>query len=52
MENEKTRVGFNNQGQLVVKNRAYRRRWKNLAQIEGRKSKKYYTTKRKKNRRK
>ena len=30
---------------VVVKNRAYRRRWKNRAMLENRASKKYYTTK-------
>lgn len=37
---------------VVVKNRAYRRRFLNRAMMEGRSSKKYYTTKRTKCRRK
>lgn len=37
-------VGFGNNGNIVVKNRAYRRTWKNRAMLEGR-PKKYYTTK-------
>ena len=45
-------VGLSNDGQLVIKNRAYRRRWKNTAELEGRKSKHYYTKKRSKNGRK
>ena len=45
------KAGFDNQGNIVVKNRAYRRRWQNRAMLEGR-SKKYYTTKRTKKRRK
>ena len=40
-----------NNGNLVVKNRAWRRKRKNLAQLEG-KSKKFYTTKRKNKRKK
>ena len=44
MEN-KTKVGIDNNGRIVVKNRAYRRMRKNLAMIEGKKSKKFYTTK-------
>ena len=46
------KVGIDNQGHIVVKNREYRRKWKNRAQLEERKSKKFYTTKRKKNKRK
>lgn len=42
------KVGFDNNGNLVVKNRAYRRKWKNRAQLEGKKSKKFYTKKKKK----
>lgn len=39
------KVGFDNNGGVVVKNRAYRRMWKNRAMMENRPSKKYYTTK-------
>lgn len=46
------KVGLTNDGQIVVKNRAYRRAFKNRAMLEGKPSKKYYTTKRTKNRRK
>ena len=46
------KAGFDNEGHVVVKNRAYRRRWKNRAMLEGKKSKKYYTQKKKKSRRK
>lgn len=48
---EAPKAGFDNQGNVVVKNRAYRRAWKNRAMLEGR-PKKYYTTKRTKNRKK
>lgn len=46
------KVGFGNDGTIVVKNRAYRRAFKNRAMLEGQKSKKYYTQKKRKNRRK
>lgn len=36
-------VGFSNTGEIIVKNRAYRRRRINTAQLDGL-SKKYYTT--------
>lgn len=36
-------IGINNDGQIVIKNRAYRRKRKNTAELEGRKSKHYYT---------
>lgn len=49
---ESPKVGFNNQGQVVTKNRAYRRRWKNRAMLEGKPSKKWYTTKQTKSRKK
>ena len=51
-EQEAPKAGFDNQGHVIVKNRAYRRRWRNRAMLEGQKSKKFYTTKRKKNRKK
>lgn len=38
------KVSFGENG-IVVKNRAYRRRWINRAMMEGKPSKKYYTTK-------
>lgn len=38
------RVGLGNNGTIVVKNRAYRRRWRTTAELEG-KSKNYYTKK-------
>lgn len=41
------KVGFDNNGSIVVKNRAYRRKWKNRASLEGKKSNKYYTKKKK-----
>ena len=34
-----------NNGTIVKNNRAYRRAWRNRAMMEGRPSKKYYTTK-------
>lgn len=34
-----------NGGTIVRNNRAYRRAWRNRAMVEGRSSKKYYTTK-------
>lgn len=39
------KVGFDNNGNVVIKNRAWRRRFKNRAQVEHKKSKKYYTKK-------
>lgn len=45
------KVGFDNNGNIVVKNRAWRRRFKNRAQLEHKKSKKFYT-KRKRSKRK
>lgn len=39
------KVGFTEQG-IVVKNRAYRRKWKNRAQLEG-KPRGFYTKKKK-----
>lgn len=45
----KTLAGLNNQGQVVVKNRAYRRKVKTLSQLEG-KTKNYYTKKKTKKR--
>ena len=39
------KAGFDNNGNVVVKNRAYRRSWKNRAMLEGRPSKKWYTKK-------
>lgn len=50
MENQ-VQAGFDNQGNIVVKNRQYRRRRRNVAELEGR-SKKFYTTKQVKIRRK
>lgn len=50
-QEEKTLAGFNNKGQIVVKNRAYRRKRKTVAELEG-KSKNYYTKKKTKVRRK
>lgn len=47
MEQKDLLVGFDNNGHIVVKNRAWRRRAKNRAQLEKRKSKKFYTKKRK-----
>lgn len=52
LEYKKPKVGINNQGSIVVKNRAWRRIWKNRAMIEGKCSKKWYTTKMTKSRRK
>ena len=47
---EKTLAGLNNKGQIVVKNRAYRRRSKTTAELEG-KTRNYYTKKKTKTRR-
>ena len=47
IDNPGPKVGINNQGEIVVKNRAYRRRWINRAMMEGRPSKKWYTKKKK-----
>ena len=46
MENENPKVAFTENG-VVVKNRAYRRAWKNRAILEGKPSKKWYTKKKK-----
>lgn len=46
------KVGFDNDGHVVVKNRAFRRRWKYRATMEGKKSKHFYTKKHNKTRRK
>lgn len=45
------KVGFGENG-IVVKNRAYRRAWKNRAMMEGRKTKHYYTKSQKRKKRK
>ena len=45
-QEDKIPIGIDNSGQIVVKNRAYRRRWRNRAELEGLKSKKFYTKKR------
>ena len=46
LDNKSPLIGFNNDGQIVIKNRAYRRKRKNTAELEGRKSKHYYTKRR------
>lgn len=46
IDNPSPKVALTEQG-IVVKNRAYRRQWKNRAMLEGKKSKKFYTTKKK-----
>ena len=48
MDNENTspKVALTENG-VVVKNRAYRRRWINRAMMEGKPSKKWYTKKKK-----
>ena len=43
-ENKEPKVGLSDVGAIVVKNRAYRRNFKNTAQTEG-KMKRYYTKK-------
>lgn len=43
-EPEAPKAGFDNQGHVIVKNRAYRRRWRNRAELEGR-PRGYYTKK-------
>ena len=45
---ESPKVGIDNTGSIVVKNRAYRRARKNRAMLEGQKSKKFYTQKKRK----
>ena len=47
LDNKSPLIGLNNNGQVVIKNRAYRRKRKNTAELEGRKSKHYYTKRRK-----
>lgn len=42
-EHKSPLIGIDNNGQIVIKNRAYRRRRKNTAELEGRKSKHFYT---------
>ena len=49
---EEPKIGFGNDGTIVVKNRAWRRAWKNRAMLEGKSTKKYYTAKKTKSRRK
>ncbi len=41
------KVGFTNEGQVIVKNRAYRRAFRNRAMLENKPSKKWYTKKKK-----
>ena len=43
LDNKSPLIGLNNDGQMVIKNRAYRRKRKNTAELEGRKSKHDYT---------
>lgn len=50
-ENPSPQVAITEKG-IVVKNRAFRRRFLNRAMMEGKTSKKYYTTKKTKYRRK
>lgn len=47
LDNKDPRIGLDNNGNIVIKNRAYRRRRKNTAELENRKSKRYYTKRRK-----
>lgn len=46
LDNKSPLIGLNNDGQIVIKNRAYRRKRKNTAELEGHKSKHYYTKRR------
>ena len=46
-ENRDPRIGLDNNGNIVVKNRTYRRKRKNTAELENRKSKHFYTKRRK-----
>ena len=43
-EKNSVQIGFSNNGGVVVKNRAYRRRRRTIAELDGI-SKKFYTTK-------
>lgn len=45
IDDKDQKVGLDNSGHIVFKNRAFRRRWKNRAELEGKKSKHYYTRK-------
>lgn len=45
VDNKSPFVGLDNDGHIVIKNRAYRRKRKSTAELEGRKSKHYYTRK-------
>lgn len=47
MEEARPKLTFNEKGEILLQNRAMRRKRKNRADLEG-KSKKYYTKKRKK----
>lgn len=51
IDNPSPLVALTDKG-IVVKNRAFRRRWKNRAMLEGQKSKKFYTQKKKGKRKK
>jgi hypothetical protein len=46
LKDKSPKVGLDNDGHMVIKNRAYRRKRKNLAELEGRKSKHFYTKRR------
>lgn len=47
-----SKIKLGNGGKLVVNNRAFRRAWRNRAMLEGKPSKKWFTTKKTKCRRK
>ena len=46
LEEKNPFVGLDNNGRVVVKNRAYRRKRKTTAELEGKKSKHFYTRRR------
>ncbi len=46
LKDKSPKVGLDNDGHMIIKNRAYRRKRKNLAELEGRKSKHFYTKRR------
>lgn len=51
IDNPSPQVALTEKG-IVIKNRAFRRAWKNRAMLEGKKSKRFYTKKKKGKRKK
>ena len=47
LKDKRKKKRLDNDGHMIIKNRAYRRKRKNLEELEGRKSKHFYTKRRK-----